>query len=86
MGDFSLQELKEIMRTASGVPEDVDLDGDIADVEFQALGYDSLAVLELVSQVERRYRVSIPEDAIPEMPTPARAVRFINGQLARLEA
>lgn len=86
MGDFSLQELKEIMRTAAGVADDVDLDSDIADIEFNALGYDSLAVLELVSQVERRYRVSIPEDAIPEMPTPGRAVQFINGQIARLEA
>jgi act minimal PKS acyl carrier protein len=85
MGDFSMTELKEIMRTSAGVLEEVDLDADIADIEFDDLGYDSLAVLELVSQVGRRYGVSIPDDAIAEMPTPASAVRYLNGHLARIE-
>jgi minimal PKS acyl carrier protein len=84
MGDFSMTELKEIMRSSAGVQEEVNLDGDIADIEFDDLGYDSLAVLELVSQVGRRYGVSIPDDAISEMPTPARAVTYLNEHLTRM--
>ncbi|MER6666884.1 acyl carrier protein [Amycolatopsis japonica] len=80
-----MSELKEIMRACAGVDEGVDLDADIADVEFAELGYDSLAVLELANQVERRYGIPIPDEAVAEMPTPGRALDFINAQLARAE-
>ncbi|MGB3440122.1 MAG: acyl carrier protein [Actinophytocola sp.] len=86
MSEFTLSELKEIMRTSVGVTEGVDLDGDIVDVEFADLGYDSLALLEVASQVERRYGVPIPDEAVSEMPTPGRALEFINARLARSEA
>lgn len=86
MSEFTLSELKEIMRTSAGVAEGVDLDADIADVEFTELGYDSLAVLELASQVERRYGIPIPDEAVSEMPTPGRALAFINARLAGTEA
>jgi len=85
MSRLTLAELKEIMRTSVGVEEGVDLDGDIADATFADLGYDSLAVLEMVSQVERRYGVSIPDEAVSEMPTPGSAVDFINRRLVREE-
>jgi minimal PKS acyl carrier protein len=86
VSDFSMTELKEIMRAGAGVPDDVDLDGDIADIEFDELGYDSLALLELISQFSRRYGVSIPDEALTEMPTPARALCYLNDHLARAEA
>lgn len=79
---FTIEELKGILRASAGVDEEADLDGDIADVEFGELGYDSLAVLEFARQVERRYGVSIPDSAIAEMPTPAKAVEFVNAQFA----
>jgi|GraSoi013_1_20cm_4_1032433.scaffolds.fasta_scaffold114451_1 act minimal PKS acyl carrier protein len=75
---FTLDDLRQIMRDCAGVDESVDLDGDIADVEFTELGYDSLALLELASQVQRRLSVVIPDEAVQEMPTPALAVHYIN--------
>ncbi|SFP84531.1 acyl carrier protein [Amycolatopsis rubida] len=81
MEKFTLENLRETMRSSAGIDEGVDLDGDIADVEFTELGYDSLAVLELASQVQRRYGVRIPEEAVAEMPTPRKAVYFINQRL-----
>lgn len=86
MSELTLSELKEIMRASAGVAEGVNLDGDIVDVEFADLGYDSLAVLELASQVERRYGIPIPDEAVSEMPTPGRALEFINARLAVSEA
>ena len=57
------------------------LDGDIADSGFDDLGYDSLALLELCNQVERRYGIQISDDAVLSMPTPAKAVAYINSLL-----
>ena len=81
MEKFTLEDLRETMRSSAGIDEDVDLNGDIADVEFTELGYDSLAVLELASQVQRRYGLRIPDEAVAEMPTPQKAVDFINRRL-----
>ncbi|UOZ08282.1 MULTISPECIES: acyl carrier protein [unclassified Amycolatopsis] len=83
MSEFTLLELKEIMTTSAGVDEGVELDGDIAGVEFADLGYDSLAMLELRSQVERRYGVSLPDDAVSETTTPGDAVAFVNDLLSK---
>jgi minimal PKS acyl carrier protein len=82
MNTFTMADLRDIMRASAGVDEDVDLDGEIADIPFADLGYDSLAVLELASQVQRKYGVPIPDEAVHEMPTPGAAVEFINKQFA----
>ncbi len=84
MEKFTLDNLRETMRSSAGVEENIDLAGDIEDVEFADLGYDSLAVLELAGQVQRRYGVQIPDEAVAEMPTPGKAVEFINKRLAEL--
>ncbi|HVK25897.1 MAG TPA: acyl carrier protein [Actinokineospora sp.] len=82
MSKFDLDDLRAIMRESAGVDEDIDLNGDIADIEFTELGYDSLAVLELASQVQRKYSVPIPDDAVHEMLTPRAAVDYINKQFS----
>jgi minimal PKS acyl carrier protein len=83
MAQFTLDDLREIMRASVGVEEGVDLDGDIGDTEFAEMGYDSLAVLELASQVQRRYGVPIPDEAALEMTTPRKAIEFINTRLVK---
>jgi act minimal PKS acyl carrier protein len=70
------------MRASMG--EAVDLDGDIADVPFAELGYDSLAVLELAGQVKRKYQVTIADDAMLELPTPQTVVEFVNKSFAEV--
>lgn len=83
MNTFTLDELRQIMRSSAGIAEEVDLDGDIAEIEFAELGYDSLAVLEFAGQVERRYGIPMPDDAVGHMRTPAAAVEYVNAQLAK---
>jgi acyl carrier protein len=80
MTEFTLDDLRRILRAGAG--DSGALDGDIADVTFADLGYDSLAVLELSSRVEREYRVSIPDDAVLAMRSPGAAVAYINDRLA----
>ncbi|KWX04664.1 hypothetical protein TH66_05460 [Carbonactinospora thermoautotrophica] len=81
MAQFTLDDLKQIMRTSAGVDESVDLDGDIAHVAFADLGYDSLAVLEMQSRISQDLGIEIPDDALEHMKTPAEAVAYVNARL-----
>ncbi|MFD9893895.1 acyl carrier protein [Amycolatopsis sp. NPDC059027] len=83
MNQFTVDDLKEILRSSAGDTEEADLDGDIGGVSFDELGYDSLALLEVCRQVETRYGVELSGDAVAEMPTPAEAVEYINDVLAK---
>ncbi|MGW7294768.1 acyl carrier protein [Streptomyces xiamenensis] len=62
--NFGLDDLKRILLEGSGAQESVDLDGDILDTDFHALGYDSLALLETVSRIEREYGVVLDESMV----------------------
>jgi act minimal PKS acyl carrier protein len=86
MSKFTLTDLYEVMRASTGVDEGVDLDDGSADVDFAELGYDSLAVLELASQVQRQFGVPIPDDVVPEMRTPRLAVELVNQQFVKAGA
>lgn len=84
MSEFTMDDLRDLMRTSVGVDEGVDLDGPIDDTELTELGYDSLALAEVLSQINRRYKVSISEDAAVELTTPGAVVRLVNEMLAQV--
>jgi act minimal PKS acyl carrier protein len=86
MPTITMDELRTMMRECTGVDDDVDLNADIADISFADLGYDSLAVLELIGEVSRRYDIPVPDEAVSEMPSPGAAVAFINRRLAEVRA
>lgn len=81
MTEFTIVELKKILRECAGVDESVDLNGDILDTEFPGLGYDSLAVLETVSRIERDYQVRLDEDAVSSASTPRGFLDLVNRAL-----
>lgn len=82
MAEFTLGELTTILRESAGQDESVDLDGDILDISFEELGYDSLAILEAASRVERAFNVPIAEDTVRELTTPRKLLDYVNGRLA----
>jgi act minimal PKS acyl carrier protein len=82
MQEFTFDHLKEALRASAGVDGSVNLDGDVLDTPFEELGYDSLAMLELASRVQRDFRVPMPDDAGQHMPTPRAALAYINARLA----
>jgi act minimal PKS acyl carrier protein len=82
MSTFTIHDLRRILRACAGEEESVDLDADIDDVPFTDLGYDSLALLELASRVEREYGTAIPDDAAVAMTTPREAVVYVNDRIA----
>jgi minimal PKS acyl carrier protein len=84
MDTFTIDDLRNLMRSCVGVDEGVDLDGPIEDTELADLGYDSLALAEVFSQINRRYKVSISEDAAVDLTTPGSVVRLVNETLTQV--
>lgn len=80
MSEFTLDDVRRIIRSCAGLDDSVDLNGDVVDVEFAVLGYDSLALLEFTARVQREYGVPMPDDAPEHMTTPRQAIAFINAQ------
>jgi len=79
--ELTLADLRRIMRGCAGADESADLDGDIAQVPFADLGYDSLAVLETTSRIEKEYGVRIPDEVAADLDRPAALLEYVNGNL-----
>ena len=77
---FTLDDLRRILVAGAGTDESVDLDGDILDVTFQNLSYDSLALLETAGRIEREYGVSFDE-GLTDGATPRSLLAVVNAQL-----
>lgn len=84
MATFTVDDLKQTIRECAGQDESVDLSGDILDTAFSELGYDSLAVMETASRVERDYHVELPEEQVGDIKTPRDFVDFVNARLRAL--
>jgi act minimal PKS acyl carrier protein len=68
--EFTLDDLKRILREGAGADENVDLDDEILDTEFAELGYDSLALLETAARIRREYGITLEDDVIIAARTP----------------
>ncbi|MEU0301562.1 acyl carrier protein [Streptomyces sp. NPDC006175] len=70
MNGFTLDDLKRVMRECAGEDETTGLDGDILDAPFEDLGYDSLALLETATRIERQLGLRLPEEVLSGAKTP----------------
>ncbi|MFJ6937467.1 acyl carrier protein [Streptomyces sp. NPDC101118] len=80
--EFTTEDLKRILLEGAGADESVDLDGDILDTEFEQLGYESLAMLETASRIEREYGITLDDDVLADNPTPRALVAAVNAAVA----
>ncbi|MEU7061131.1 acyl carrier protein [Streptomyces sp. NPDC046197] len=74
----TLADLTRMLRESAGEEEGIDLDGDVMDTPFMELGYDSLALLQVIGQIQREYGISIPDDAVVDAETPGALLALIN--------
>jgi len=81
MARFTLDDLRQVLRAAAGEDDSVDLDGDILDTEFGELGYDSLAIMETASMIQRSFDVKLPDDDVGRQHTPGQFIAFVNSVL-----
>lgn len=80
--EFTLDDLRRILLEGAGADEGVDLGADILDVQFEALGYESLALLETGSRIEREYGIDLDEDALTNADTPRALIAAVNQHLS----
>lgn len=83
MRKLTVEELKRIMRQCAGDDGASAMNGDITDMGFEELGYDSLALLETAGLVQREYGVLFEEDGLAEITTPGEFVRSVNELLEK---
>ena len=74
----TLADLTRMLRESAGEEEGIDLDGDVIDTSFIDLGYDSLALLQVIGQIQREYGIDIPDDAVVDAETPGAMLALIN--------
>jgi len=79
---FTIDDLKRILLEGAGAAESVDLDSDILDTEFEQLGYESLALLETSSRIEREYGITLTDTVLADATTPRVLLDVVNQHLA----
>ncbi|GAA3753904.1 acyl carrier protein [Micromonospora maritima] len=78
MSLMTLDDLREILVECAGEDDSNDVSGDIADVPFEDLGYDSLALMETAARIEQRFGVRLPDEQVMELATPKAVLDAVN--------
>ena len=74
--EFTIGDLRRVLRAAAGDAEGVGLD-----VPFADLGYDSLALLETGGRIEREYGIELADSTITDAETPRALLASVNERL-----
>ncbi|MFF9011363.1 acyl carrier protein [Streptomyces sp. NPDC014870] len=83
---FTLDDLRRILREGAGAEDGVDLDGDILDTPFEDLGYESLALLETGLRIGREYGIELDDDVLADAETPRDLINAVQEQLSAAQA
>ncbi|MFF2396035.1 acyl carrier protein [Nocardia sp. NPDC058114] len=78
---MNIEELRKILVECAGEGDLMELSGDIGNVEFEHLGYDSLAVIETASRIQREFGIVIAEEYLLDVRTPQELIDIVNSQL-----
>ena len=79
---MTIEELRGILIACAGGDDGDAPREDFADLAFDDLGYDSLALIETASRLKLDHGVVIPDDLITEVGTPAELLKLINDRIA----
>ncbi|MFA3873254.1 acyl carrier protein [Streptomyces sp. MMCC 100] len=79
--EFTLDDLKRILREGAGADDGIDLDGDIVDTDFESLGYESLAMLETSGRIEREFDIILDDETLTDARTPRELIAAVNAVL-----
>ena len=82
MSQLTIDDLSRILAGCAGAGNSLDRPGGIAEVPFDVLGYDSLAIMETVAVLEQDYGVKVPDERIAELKTPGELLDLVNNTVA----
>lgn len=77
-------ELKENLRRIVADVSEVDVIPD--DTDFRDLGIDSMMGIEIVAEIERTYKISVPESELKNMTSLTRVYELVQSNLAAIAA
>lgn len=75
---MTIDDLRKILVESAGEADGAVLDGDIRNVDFDELGYDSLALMETAARIKSQFGVIIPDERIAELRTPGEILDLVN--------
>ncbi|MER7394177.1 acyl carrier protein [Streptomyces sp. NPDC000151] len=82
MQQFDITALITLLRDSADDGETNDPDGDMLDVPFAELGYDSLALLQVTGIIERDAGITLDDEALGEAETPRQYLEAVNRVLS----
>jgi act minimal PKS acyl carrier protein len=78
--ELELADIQDLVNTSGG--DRVELDSSTLDLDFDEIGVDSLAVVELIDRIQETYAVPIADDVIQVLSTPRKLLGYVNKRLA----
>jgi act minimal PKS acyl carrier protein len=79
--EFTLDDLARVLREAAGEVEGTVFDESVLDTTFEDLGYESLALLETGSRIERGYGITLDDTAVADAETPRALISVVYDHL-----
>jgi act minimal PKS acyl carrier protein len=80
---MTFDDLRRMLIECAGEADNGPLSSDMADVEFEMLGYDSLARMETAARIGAEYGVQIPDERVLELRTPREVLDLVNGTVEK---
>lgn len=83
MAELAIDDLVRLLRECGDQDESVqrELGGDIVDVPFEELGFDSLGVFNTTTRIEREFGIELHYDAVVDAETPGSLLKLVNDRL-----
>ena len=75
MPKLTIGHLEQLMRQCGGLDDNASL---TLDTDFDDLGFDSLAVLELGSRIEQGLGIPMPDEIVSELTSPRAVLDHVN--------
>jgi act minimal PKS acyl carrier protein len=82
MTDFSITELRTVVRSCVGEHDAAEVDDSTQDREFADIGIDSLVVFEVATRLQDDWGIRISDEELEELRTPKDIVDLVNGKRA----
>jgi act minimal PKS acyl carrier protein len=82
MSEIGLTELFDLLNDCNGDADPVEPSADLIDTTFDALGFDSLTLLNAVGRLERSHGITLSDTVVSEAKTPRQLLEQVGAQLA----
>jgi len=81
MRTVTVDDLLTTFSVCAGEPETTPPSSALAEVEFEHLGYDSLALIGAVTELEQQFDVRIPDDDLSGLKTFGQLAELVNARM-----